>query len=135
MSAGRVKHNRPSELIIGPLPSKKINKTLELELEEGVVVFSVAAQLHASRKHGDEYARCLPFVGGIIADPLYVGDDDNNPGKIELIGRAVSLGTSILVAVSIDPDDQGRYHVTSLYPVSHKKVEGRRRKGFLSICK
>lgn len=131
MSAAKAKHNRPSELLLGPLPSEKINKTLGLELEAGEVVFSVAAQLHSSKRHGNEYAKSLPFVGPIVSNPLYVGDDLNNPEKIELVGRVPSLGTAVLVALNLTLDAHGRYHVASVYPISLKKVEGRRQKGFL----
>lgn len=117
------------DLVLGPLPVEAINKTLELELDEGDVVFTGAAQKHAASRHPDDYAKCLPHVAAIVANPLYLGDDFENEGKIELVGRP--LGTPILVAVSIEKDARGRYHVVSVYPVSEGTIEGRRKKGRL----
>ena len=105
-----------------------------MELEAGEVVLSPAAQAHAARRHPVEYSRLLPHLDDIIADPLYIGDDHNNPG-IELVGRVHSLGTLALVAVIVERDDKGRYHVVSFYPISDEKAQGRRQKGFLKIPK
>lgn len=118
-------------LELGPLPAHKINLTLGLELNAGPVVLTANAQRHAARRHPADYARCLPHVAAVILNPLYIGDDFENFGSIELIGRIVALGSGLLVAVSVTPDARGRYEVRSFYPVSEQKIAGRLDKGFL----
>ena len=122
---------KPVDLIVGPLPVEAINATLDTELEPGEVVFSAGAQAHAKRRHPDDYAQCLPHIGGIVTGPLYVGDDFRNPGKIELVSRLRSLDGGLLVAVALERDDAGRYHVASFYPVSQAKIDRRRKSGTL----
>ena len=70
-------------LELGPLPIDTINCTMGTELEPGDVVFSSAAQVHAARRHPTEYSQCLPHLAKVICNPLYIGDDHKNPGKIE----------------------------------------------------
>lgn len=83
------------------LPADAINDTLGTELEPGEVVFSIPAQRHALRQHPDDFARCLPHVGGVVTGPLYVGDDFRSPGKIELVSCLPVLGGGLLVAVGL----------------------------------
>lgn len=64
--------------------------------------------------------------------PLYNGDDHRNSG-IELIGRIPS--GNMLIAVCIEPDGDGRYHVCSVYMVAEKKIQGRRERGFLKVAR
>jgi hypothetical protein len=118
------------QLHLGDLPIASINVTLGLELEPGPVVFSLNAQLHAYRRHPLDFPRCLPFIGSVVANPLYLGDDFRNPGKIELISRIPSLGSALLVALMIERDALGQYHVASFFPISNEKVAGRISKGF-----
>lgn len=120
------KRPREVDLILGPLPAEQINKALSLELEPGNVVLSAGAQKHARNSHPEEYARCLPHVAAVALNPLYVGDDFKNAGKIELVSRVPALGGGMLVAISIERDDGGDYAVTSFYPVGEKKIENRR---------
>jgi len=125
--------NSPQQLDLGNLPCETIRKTLGIELDEAKVVFSVAAQKHALRRHKLEYTKCLPYLGSIIGDPLYMGDDAKNPGKIEFVSRVPSLGFGILVALSIEKTDAG-YNVCSIYPVSFKKIEARKQSKHLKTC-
>lgn len=118
----------------GILPVCVINATLQLDLEAGEVVMPVNAQKHAQRKRPADYARCFPHVASVIADPLYLGDDFRNEGKIELVGRPLGLGTPLLVAVELTKDDDGRYSVTSFYPISEQKVQNRREKRHLLVA-
>jgi hypothetical protein len=129
------KHARKlPDLILGPLPIDIINRTLGTELDVGAVIFSAAAQIHAAREHPREYPVCFPHVAGIIAAPLYIGDDDRNPGNIEMIGRVQAAASLVLVAVNIELDEAGHYHVCSFYPISNTKAENRKAKGFLRIA-
>ncbi len=70
----------------------------------------------------------------MICDPLYIGDDHENPGKIELIGRIPTVNSFVLVAIEVTKDKHGRYSVRSFYTVSKEKVDGRRQRGFLKIA-
>lgn len=131
--AKKPKREKRKEISLGPLPVDKINKALEMEMVAGDVVFSVGAQVHAERHHPDAFLLCLPYLSGIVSDPLYIGDDHKNPG-IELISRVTVANTMVLVAINLEPDGQGRYHVLSFYPVTIAKIEGRRQRGFLKVA-
>ena len=115
----------------GPLPANSINNALDMEIDPGDVVMSIRAQKHARKSHPLDYARCFPHVATIISTPLYARDDFKNDGKIELVGKAAGLAEYLLVAVEISCDAEGRYNVTSFYPISDKKVENRRDSGHL----
>ena len=113
------------------MPARAIRTSIELEVEEGTVVMSGNAQIHAQRRHPNDFSRCLPHVASVIANPLYIGDDAKNPGKIELVARVPALGHGLLVAVNIELDGNGEYNIASFYPVSHDKIENRRAKNHL----
>ena len=113
------------------MPVRAINDALGLELDEGEAVMSIRAQRHAQQGHPLDFARCFPQVAAVIANPLYVRDDFKNDGKIELVGKPDGLEEFLLVAVEISLDADGRYNVTSIYPISDKKVANRREKGHL----
>lgn len=127
------KREKRKELSLGQLPVAKINKALELELIAGEVIFSVGAQVHAERRHPAEFLLCLPYLAGIIANPLYIGDDHKNAG-IELISRVVAANAMVLVAINLERDEAGRYHILSFYTVKAEKIESRRQKGFLKVA-
>ena len=121
---------------LGPMPHDLVNDTLGLEIMPGNVVLSGGAQVHAQRNHSNDYDRCLPFVKKIVADPLYLGDDFKlrNSGKIEFVGRSVANKENVLVAISLEIDPRGNYHVHSFYPISEAKVQNRREKGHLRLA-
>ena len=122
---------RRPDLILGPMPVEIINLTIGLELEPGDLIFSRGAQYHAAKEHPEDFSRCLPHLASIVLAPLYIGDDHRNPGKIELIGRIHAVNSRVLIAVTIEVDESGRYIVCSFYPISDNKADGRRQKGFL----
>lgn len=67
----------------------------------------------------------------MVLDPLYIGDDVRNPGKIELIGR-VSFGKGfLLVAIELEMTGSHRYEVRSFYTIGQKDVDRRFARGFL----
>lgn len=115
--------------LFGPLPCEGINGALKLELDPGDVVMSIRAQKHVQRKRPVDFARCFPHVASIISTPLYVRDDFKNEGAIELVGKSDGLPDWLLVAVEISLDEDGRYNVSSFYPISDKKVENRKQAG------
>lgn len=115
--------------LFGSLPIEGINSALGLELDAGDVVMSIRAQIHAQRRHPADYARCFPHVASIVTTPLYVCDDFKNHGKIEMVGRPTGFPDWLLVAVEVALDGDGRYNVTSFYPISEAKVENRKNSG------
>jgi hypothetical protein len=117
--------------LFGDVPVGAINAALGLEMEPGQAVMSVNAIRHARARHPKEFARCFPHVATIVTNPLFARDDFANEGKIELVGKPPALGEFLLVAVEISLDADGRYNVTSFYPISDKKVENRRNSGHL----
>eukprot|EP01037_Dinobryon_pediforme_P019537 gene19537-19972_t len=84
-------------------PLDKINKALGTELNAGKVVLSGATQVHAERRHPEDYPSILPHLGAILANPLYAGDDFKNKGKFEIIGTAPGLAGYALIAISFEP--------------------------------
>lgn len=124
---------RGDGLDLGDLPVDAINRTLGLELEPGRVRFSARAQRHARKHHPNEFDHCLSRMHAIVAAPMFVGDDLNNPGKIELISRDPAGG--ILVALEVEVDEAGCYNVCSTYVVNHQKIETRRQRGALQVLK
>jgi len=93
------------------------------------------AQIHAAKSHPEDYSRCAPHIAAIVTNPLYVGDDFKNGGKIEMISRVPAIGSAILVAVNIEIDPNGEYNVASFYPISEKKIQNRLDKGYLKRLK
>lgn len=123
------------DLCLGSLPVEAINKTLGYDLEPGEVIFSAAAQKHAYQRHPNDFGRCLPFVGNSVLKPNYLGDDFKNHGKIEMISRLPLIGGGLLVALAIEPNGQGQYSVTSMYPIDDRKIENRRQNMRLKIVR
>lgn len=117
---------------LGQLPIDAIANAQGLELEAGEVVLTVNAQIHASRRHPEDYVRCIPHLADVIASPDFIGDDLRNREKIEIVGRVPALGSGLLIAVNLERDSDGRYLVSSFYPVGYPKITNRRAKGFLS---
>ena len=120
------------DLILGQMPVAAINKAIGTELEAGDIVLTSGAQLHASRRHPEDYPKCLPHLGSVIANRRYIGDDHTNSG-IEIWGYAGPISALVLVAVAIVPDGDGRYQISSFYVVSEKKAHARRLKGYLRV--
>lgn len=118
-------------LFFGPVPVEPINKALDMELEPGDAVMSANAQKHAQRRHPVDYSRCQPHVAAVLTNPLYARDDFKNNGSIEMVGKPGNLPDYLLVAVEVVLDSEGRYNVTTFYPISDKKVENRRASGHL----
>lgn len=122
-------------LDFGPLPVDRINAVLGTELEEGVVHMSGMAHRHAAEDHPEDYALYFEHVQTVIADPTFIGQAPKHRENFELIRRVPGGGgVSLLVAVSVEPDDQGRYRVKSVYSLSVAKLETKRAKGTIKIA-
>lgn len=135
MADAKVKHPRFVELHLGLLPVEEINATLQLELEAGIVVFSAAAQKHVYKRHQQDFQDFLAYAGMVVSSPGYIGQAPKHADKIELVKRLPpSKGAAgLLVALVLEPDASGRYHVASFYTVSEAKISNRRQSGTLKV--
>jgi hypothetical protein len=52
-----------------------------------------------------------------------------------MVGLVPIAQSLVLVALNLERDGRGRYHVCSFYQISEKKARDRRFKGFLKIPK
>ena len=81
--------------------------------------------------------RCLAGVGGkniVLAQAI----GSVITGSLALLtdtAHAITDASGLLVALIIEPDANGCYGVASCYPISQKKIEGRREKGYVQIPK
>ena len=119
----------------GELPIEDIYNTLGIEVEAGQVVFSEPAQRHALRRHPHDIPIITPHLSGIIESPMYMGDDLNNPGKIELVSRIPGRRGGALVAVSVEPNEDGFYHICSAYLISDSELDKKKHKQILKFVK
>ncbi len=78
-----------------------------------------------------EFAACIANIDRILQFPEWVERSPNQHDGFALI-RRVNLGKDILlVALKIEPDEQGRYIVSSTYKVTPYDIENRIRKGYV----
>ena len=120
----------------GNFPDNIVYKTLGIEAEPGEVIFSVPAQNHANRNHPGDAALIIPHLSQVIEEPMYVGDDFNNAGKIELVRMIPhSGGRSALIAVTVERDNKGFYNICSSYLITQSEVDKKRSKGILKNVK
>lgn len=120
------------ELRPGRFPDHIVYRTLQIEADPGEVIFSVPAQKHANGNHPGDAAVIIPHLSQVIEDPMYVGDDTRNPGKIELVRMIPGAGgKSALIAVTVEPDDRGVYNICSSYLITQSEVDKKRQKGVL----
>ena len=120
------------KLYPGEFPDEIDYKTLQIEADPGNVVFSVPAQNHANKGHPGDAALIIPHLAQVITDPMYVGDDTKNPGKIELVRMIPGAGgKSALVAVTVEQDNKGEYNICSSYLITQSEVDKKRAKGVL----
>ncbi|MDR7028895.1 hypothetical protein [Rhizobium rosettiformans] len=118
-------------LILGELPVHQLRR-FGLDLNPGLVSFSIPAQKHAFKSHPDTFMSCLPFVSQAVVDPSHVGQSPKHAAEgFELIREARQSELIILVAVLIRPSRQGVYLVKSVYPIDQNKLANRLRKGHL----
>lgn len=118
------------------MPDDAVYKTLQIELDPGDVKFSAPAQRHAYKGHPEDVPLIIPHLSQVISDPMYMGDDFKNPGKIEFVRMIPGTGKSALIAITIQMnDDDGYYHVCSSYLITQSEVDKKRDKGILKHVK
>jgi hypothetical protein len=129
--------NKLFDIFPGHIPEELIYTTLGIEVDPGQVKFSAPAQRHAHTRHPQDVPLIIPHLSQVISDPLYMGDDFRNPGKIELV-RFIP-GTSrkaALIAITIEKNESdGFYHVCSSYLITQAEVDRKRSKGILQHIK
>ncbi len=103
-----MKKPRFVELSLGPLPVETINTTLQMELEDGEVVFSAAAQKHVEKRHPDDFRDFLAFAGTVVCAPAYVGQAPKHTEKIELVRRLPRPHDGALLVAIVLERDNGR---------------------------
>lgn len=118
-------------LTLGPLPLGPLTQ-FGLQLDEGLVHFTIPAQRHAAERHPEEYPLCFPHLLDTVQKPTHVGQAPKHAeAGFELV-RQVSAGSLIvLVAVLIKPTKSGIHLVKSVYPIDAGKLENRVRRGYL----
>lgn len=118
-------------LNLGPLPHEDVGSVLRQPMPEGVVHCSVGAQIHAYKKHGEDFMVCHAYMSQVISAPDYIGRGPNQADGFEMILEAPNEGHGVLVAVLLRPSNDGIYGVKSCYPIDFASIDRRLRKNFL----
>lgn len=131
-----MKKGNSFDIFPGDAPVVIINRTLELEMEIGPVKFSVPAQRHAYKGHPTDVPVIVPHLSQILTNPLYLGNDLKNSGKIELVGRILGHQGGALVSLTVEMNENdGHYHVCSTYLISQSELDKKRSRGILKIAR
>jgi hypothetical protein len=117
-------------LNVGPLPVATINMALGTALKPGAAHFSALAQEHADDRHPADFALCMGSITRIVRAPDYVGRGPNAADGFELVG-VVNQGKSlVLIALKMEPDEDGRYIVASAYSIKQSRLDASVAKGY-----
>lgn len=120
----------------GAAPVAAVYATLGIEMDAGDVKCSAPALNHAAKRHPEDVPVILPHLSELIRNPLYMGDDLKNPGKIELVGKIAGRSGAALVALTIALDEaDGYYHVCSMYMITQSELDKKREKKVLKITR
>jgi hypothetical protein len=118
-------------LNLGWLDTAIINQTLKRSMPCGHVILTRTAHKHAAEKHPVDYPFCLPFLKEAIQNPSFIGYSLRNFDNIQVVFHHDALKEGVmLVALSAEPDDRGKYRVRTFYRISvqaltEKRVSGR----------
>ena len=101
----------------------------ELGIEfTGVIYASPGVLKHIIKRHGRQFDKrtrtgILEWMKKILDDPDYIGIYKNDEGQtaIEFIKKAY---TNLLLGVEVDEEKQYIY-VTTMYPITDRKIENR----------
>jgi hypothetical protein len=121
-------------LELGPLCVETINRTLGMELPPGSAHMSALAHRHAAEKHPLDYPVCHPLIALVIADPTFIGQSPRHRDNFEMVRRLPGSGGAVLVAVSVETDNKGRYRIRSFYVIAEAEVSARRAKRHLLLA-
>lgn len=116
-------------LDLGPLPVEVVNRVLRCDLPPGIVHFSAANQDHAFEQHGDDFLSCQPHIEATVLNPDYIGQGPQYVTKgfemVRDLNQMPRGGNHILVALTLQPDNLGRYLVQSVYQIAYGTVRTR----------
>lgn len=120
---------------VASLPVGPIGRALELDLDAAPLLFSRGAQKHAHDRHAEDFDLCLANFERLVSNPLYAGDDVKNPGKFEIVSRlqVENVPVHMLIAITLEIQADGCYHVTSCYRLNEAIVTNRREKDRLRV--
>lgn len=105
----------------------EINKALGTDLAPGKGWLSSVAHEHMYRDHEADYAHCFAHLDDTFGRPTYVGQAPKHGRNFELLRRYQLVDKPwMLIAVGLEPNKQGNYHVRSCYLVSDDDVQRRR---------
>lgn len=106
---------------------QKIANELGIEFT-GVIYASPGVLKHIMKRHGKQLDRktkasILDWMKKILDDPDYIGIYKNEEGQtaVEFIKRVY---TNLLLGVEVDEEKEYIY-VTTMYPITDKKIENR----------
>lgn len=106
---------------------QKIANELGIEFT-GVIYASPGVLKHIMKRHGKQLdmktkASILDWMKKILDDPDYIGIYKNGEGQtaVEFIKRVY---TNLLLGVEVDEEKEYIY-VTTMYPITDKKIENR----------
>ncbi|WP_434616374.1 hypothetical protein [Azospirillum sp. B2RO_4] len=123
-----------SAKLVCQLPVNPINRALGTEMEAGCAWLSSIAHRHIATDHSDDYGICIANLEVVISRPMYVRQSDRHARNFELIRRIDVDGRPLmLVAVSLERNEQGNYNVRSSYLIKEKDLERRKRSGSLKL--
>jgi hypothetical protein len=123
-----------SAKLLCQLPVDPINRALETELEVGFAWLSSIAHRHIATDHSGDYDICIANLELVISRPMYVRQSDRHARNFELIRRIEVEGRPLmLVAVSLERNEQGNYNVRSSYLIKEKDLEKKKRSGSLKL--
>lgn len=123
-----------SAKLLCQLPVDPINRALGTELEVGFAWLSSIAHRHIATDHSGDYDICIANLELVISRPMYVRQSDRHARNFELIRRIEVDGRPLmLVAVSLERNEQGNYNVRSSYLIKEKDLEKKRRSGSLKL--
>ena len=101
-------------------------------MPEGTVRFTVGAQVHAYKRHEDEFMRCFPFLSETLTSPSHVGQAPKHKHDgFELIKVFAQQPLITLMAVGLRMSNDSHYDVNSVYPIDEDALARRVRKGFV----
>jgi hypothetical protein len=129
------KKNRIYNVFPGSLPVDDIYSTLGIDVDAGDVIFTVPAQRHALRRHPQDVPVITPHLSGIIESPMYMGDDLRNPGKIEFVSKIRGHSGGALVAIAVEKNTDGYYHICSAYLISDSEFDKKKSKRILKFVR
>ncbi len=98
----------------------------------GHVILTRTAHEHAAEKHPVDYPLCFPFLKEALHNPSFIGYSPRNFDNIQVVfDHEALIHGSMLVALSAEPDNRGKYRVRTFYRISAQSLRQKRISGEL----